>query len=285
MSTDIFDVYEVESARNNVIAMEINIDLLYNVLKNFERANSEGLHIRLQRKLANDIHVSNDANNSNNSKGQNKRLASLAITYNELINSTTQINHSFKIPIRLLKKESDERIIEPELSSVDLLLKLPENISSLFRRIDRFKNAKNLTICGDKVGDLSLILNEDDMKVILSWNEKLLVQRQQQQQQPQQVLDTSGSLSNGNNTTPTSIDANSHAGTGDNNTTEEINEIISVDVKLKDWKFGAKCCELCSNVVLILSHPYAVVLHCYLDDTDDVEIIYYINGITTDDDI
>lgn len=241
ISGDVFDVYEVESVRNNIISLEINVELLYNVLKTFEKAASDGLHIRLQRKLANAIGEENN--------NQNKKLASLSVVYNELVNSTA-INHSFKIPVRLLKKESDERIIEPELSSVDLLLKLPENISSLFRRIDRFKNSKNLSICGDRSGSLSLVLNDDDLKVTLGWNDKLLVQMHQLSDE-----------------------------------TEDSGETVKVDIRLKDWKLGARCCDICSNVVLIFSQPYAAVLHCYLDDTDDVEIIYYINGITNDNDI
>lgn len=231
VNVGIFDTYEVDSTRDNIISLELNVDSLYNVLRSFDKGNSGIMQVQLQRRLANDINKTNDV--------VSKKLASLAITYTEIIeNLQTNINNSFKIPVRLLKKESDDKILEPELDSVDLLLRLPKNISSLFKRIERFKRNNLICINGTMNGNLSLILNDDDLKVELSWNEKLSVQ-------------TYGDLEN-----------------------------VRIFVQLKDWRFGMKCCEICANAVLIFSEPGALVLHCYLDDNDEIEIAYYINGVS-----
>ena len=47
--SELFQSCEIQSVRDNTILMEINIDLLVQTLKNFDKANSEGLNIRLQR--------------------------------------------------------------------------------------------------------------------------------------------------------------------------------------------------------------------------------------------
>lgn len=48
----IFNEIEIQSLRNDVVLLEINIELFLQTLKNFEKADSHDLSIRLQRKEA-----------------------------------------------------------------------------------------------------------------------------------------------------------------------------------------------------------------------------------------
>jgi len=226
LSNELFDVYEIESLRENTISFEMNIEQLFHVLKQFEKSNSDQLAIRLQKK----------------GTDSGKRSASLAVFFDDTISTTSVVTHTFSISVRLLRKESDERITEPELSNVDVLMKLPTDISMLFRRVDRYKGVDFLNIMGTKNGSLSLnIQEENNLNVTITWNELLQVQQ------------NSDSLNE--------------------------DESFEIMVKLKDWKLGSKICEICKNMVLIISREEALVLHCYLDDTETCEIIYFISGV------
>ncbi|GMM38167.1 Mec3 protein [Saccharomycopsis crataegensis] len=275
--SEVFDSYECESIRDNLIVMEINAESLFTVLRNFERANSDVMVVKLQRKLANAI----DDNGTINKGASAKRLASLTFSYNESINSSTgtatSVTHTVKIPIRLLRKESDERIIEPELHAIDLVLRLPPTIGALFRRAERFKKTRNVSVCGTNQGELSLMLDEDGLRVTSSWNEKLLVQRES-------TGEEAAGEKRDQNETGNIQDPTFDRGKITNSVTESDDEgsFISVDVRLKDWRNGLRFVENCRHVILILSASSAVVLHCSLDDTDEVEIIYYINAVTGD---
>ncbi|ODV94783.1 hypothetical protein PACTADRAFT_3673 [Pachysolen tannophilus NRRL Y-2460] len=254
LSQEIFDIYEVESIRDNTISMEINIEPLYQVLKNFERTNSYGLSIRLQRKNPS----ANNADGTGGSKqviSASKSLATLSIFYNEHVSVSSSISHTFRIPVRLLKKESDERIREPELSNVDVFMKLNRDIVSLFKRVERYKKAEYLNIAATKNGYLGLTINEDTRKITASWRERLPVQ---------QI----------NNSNEDQEDETNIRGRE-----RDRDEPINVMVKLRDWKLGANICELSSNVVLIISEMEALVLHCYLDENENCEIVYYVSGI------
>ncbi|CCH41721.1 DNA damage checkpoint control protein [Wickerhamomyces ciferrii] len=232
LSNNLFEHYEVESLRDNTISFEMNIEQLLQVLKQFEKSNSDKLAIRLQKK-------GNDSG---------KRSASLAVFFDDTISTTNTVTHTFSISVRLLRKESDERINEPELSNVDVLMKLPPDISSLFKRIDRYRSVNFLKIIGSKKGSLSLnVQEENNLNVTITWNEKLQVQQKKD------------SLTNIED--------------------DEDDENFEILVKLKDWKLGSRICDICKNLVLIISQEEALVLHCYLDDDESCEIIYFISGV------
>lgn len=226
LSNEIFDVYEVQSIRDNTLSFEINVEQLYQVLKQYEKSNADQLAIRLQKK--------------ENQVG--KRIASLALFFNDSTSTLNTVNHTFSIVVRLLRKDSDERIVEPELSNVDIMIKLPDDISSLFKRIERYKNSDFITVKGTNQGALSLnVKKEDNLNITVSWNELLKIQSE---------LD-------------------------DSNQTEE-HEVM---VRSKDWKLGSRICEVCKNMVLIMSREEALVFHCFLDESEICQIIYFINAV------
>ncbi|ODQ83097.1 hypothetical protein BABINDRAFT_159553 [Babjeviella inositovora NRRL Y-12698] len=229
-----FLTYEVESVRDNIVSVELNIEPLLQVLRSFHKtASSDQLNIRLQRKNA--VH------------GQ--RSASLALFYTEQNASGHLITNTFRIPVRVLNKESDERILEPLLTKVDVLIKLPLGITSLFKRIERYKRTDKVTVTGTRNGYLGLTIKEDGLKVTMSWNALLDVSEDERGSQSQSQHEVGP------------------------------DEPLSVDVKLKDWRLGAKMCDFCSKVVLIISRGEALVIHCYSDD-DQSEIIYFLSSVS-----
>lgn len=226
LDASLFEVYQVESLRDNIISLEINVASFFQVLRNFEKAESGELSIRLQRKSA-------DGSSSG---------ACLGIYYTEQISMASSVSHSFHLPIRFLKKENDERINEPELSKVNVLMKLEKDLTVLFKRIERFRHSEYMTVTASQDGSLQLAIRENDRKLVLKWKEKL------------QVQDASSSQAS-------------------------LGESASINVKIRDWKPGSRLCEVCSNVVLIVAENEASVFHSFLDEGEKCEIVYYINAV------
>lgn len=213
-----------------MISFEINVDQLYQVLRQYERSNAEQLAIRLQKK--------------ENQTG--KRVASLALFFNDSTGTSSTVSHTFSIVVRLLRKENDEKIVEPELTNVDVMMKLPEDINALFKRVERYKNANFITVKGTRQGVLSLNLQkEDNLNIMLTWNDHLKVQ--------------------------------SEITEGDRS--QEDPEEYEIMVRSKDWKLGSRICEVCKNVVLIISRDEALVFHCFLDESEVCQIIYFVNAV------
>lgn len=253
----IFNEIEIQSLRNDVVLLEINIELFLQTLKNFEKADSHDLSIRLQRKEA----------SSDGATSGGGRTASLALYYSDLTTSANTVNHTFRIPVKILKGSTD-LLQEPELPRVDLMMRLPNEFSSTYKRLDKFK--KNLasdlvTIKASRRrgGYLGFVLQEDGkFKVTIRWNDKLDVQkpkfsnldtdslRAQALQEPEEEVDEHDEL--------------------------EDTEIV---VKLKDWKMASKIVSTCKTIIFLMCHQEACVLHCLLDDTDDVEVLYYLSAV------
>lgn len=238
----IFSEVEVVSMRDNSILIEINIELFLQSLRNFDKANSRDFSIRLQRKEGD----------------RNTRTAYLALNFTETINST--INHSFKIPVKILK--SNVLLEVPELPNPDLIVKLPPEFSSTFRRLDKFRgtaNKENVTIRASREngGSLRFFLEEaDNYKVTLTWKAKLKFQEKPPQS------DSLGLASN--------IAVNDCA---------VSDESVEVTVKLRDWRFAQKIVSNCKTIILIMYQNNACVFHCLLDEAEEVEVIYYVTGI------
>lgn len=237
VNKDVFATYEVESTRENIIALEINIAPLFQVLKHYERAKStSNLSLRLQRKATNESGVS-----------KNKAIASLSLFYTEQISLNSDISHSFNIPVRLLKMENDQRIVEPGLSDVDIIMKFPPQIGNIFKRIERYKTSDTIVVSANKLGFLKFIIEEDQRKITIGWKEKL------------QIQETDEGF--------------------DNLPEEELLRPVNLRIKLKYWNLVAKVTEISSEVVLILCGNEVGVTHSYLDTDENYEIVYYTNGI------
>lgn len=242
----IFSEVEVISQRDNAILLEINIELFLQSLRNFDRANSRDFNIRLQRK-----------------EGEgNTRTAYLALNFTETINST--ISHSFKIPVKILK--ANVLLEVPELPPPDLVVKLPPEFSSTFRRLDKFRgntNLEKMTLRASREngGSLRFFLEEaDNYKVTLTWKAKLHFQEKTPQS------DSLGLVSGLAVTDSTDLD-----------------DFVDVTVKLRDWKFAQKIVSNCKTIILIMYQNNACVFHCLLDEAEEVEVIYYVTGIRGED--
>ena len=258
----VFDQVEIQSLRDNVILLEANTDILLQTLRNFDKANSEGLYIRLQKK--------------DGSKGQGSsssgRLASLALFYSTMNMNDNQINHTFRVPVRVLRKGDDEVVLkEPALKRVDMMIRLPKEFASIYKRLEKFKKTSNsemieIQCSKERGGFLGFVLEEEGKyKVTISWNEKLDIRVPQNSESDEESLRFINSSTNG-----------SRNDDGDSQTAQ--NEYKGIVVKLRDWNLTSKIVATCKNVILLLVNNEACVLHCLLRESNDVEIMYYING-------
>ncbi|AOA63970.1 DNA damage and meiotic pachytene checkpoint protein [Komagataella phaffii CBS 7435] len=241
ISQEVFPLYEVESIRDNVLCVETNIDPLINALRNFDKSNSDGLSIRLQRRPV--------ANEGPESSKKNRSMAVLSLIYTEHVSMASSRSYSFKIPVKVLKAEIDQGIVEPQLTHAEVLMKLDRDILPLFRRIERYKRSGYICVTGTNRGRLELSIEEDSRKVQLSWKEFLQVQQLEGETQQQSQFST-----------------------------QDQDMPHSVQIKLKDWRLGAKLTELCYKVVMIISENHALVLHCILNEDETAEVTYYIGG-------
>lgn len=222
-----FELYEVESIRDNIISLELNIEQLYQVLRNFEKSNSDQLAIRLQK-------TTND---------HGKDYTRLALFFHDSLSASSTINHTFSIPVKLLRKDKDERLCEPEFTAIDLLMKLPTDIQFLFKRIERYKSLNLINIIGTVNGQLSVKIEKGvDSNVEIIWNELLQV-----------------------NELPSS--------------SEHTQDTFNAKVKLKYWNIASKFIEISKSILLIICQDEAVILQSFIDDSESCEIIYVINGI------
>ncbi|CDK26752.1 unnamed protein product [Kuraishia capsulata CBS 1993] len=208
--------------------MEINIDPLYQILRAYQRTNSHNLLFHLQKKTANKIgtYITNS-----------KSAAFLSVFYDQQISMTSSVQHTFRIPIRLLKKDSDDRIQEPRSGDPALLLRLSKNITYLYKRIDRYKKAKHITLTVTKGGELSINIDHELRDVSMVWKKPLPI--------PAHSFDDVSSDS------------------------------ISLTLKLRDWKKGAKIAELSKTLMMMFLENQALVLHAFMDDEKKSEVLFY----------
>ncbi|VEU21826.1 DEKNAAC102859 [Brettanomyces naardenensis] len=243
LDSSLFQIYEVESTRNNVIPFEINIEPLYQVLKNYEKSTvTSNLSIRLQRRSPTD---------TQSTEPRNKAAASLALFYTEQMSLVSTVSHSFNIPVRLLRVDSDQRIQEPTIDEMKIAMKLPNRLSPLFRRIERYKMSDSLTIVGNKLGKLKFVIDEGERKVEIQWKGRLEV-------------------SLGDEEDPHEMDSLRSEDLG-------LIKPISLRVKLRYWNIGCRLIELCDAMSLII-HDTGCILHCYIDQEQKCDITYYIRG-------
>lgn len=255
LDESIFQMFEVESARDNVIPFEINIDPLYEVLKNYEKSTvTSNLSIRLQRKPPTE--ESNGA--------RNKAAASLALFYTEQVSMSSVVNHSFNIPVRLLRMESDQRIQEPSIDTMSMAMKLPAKLGPLFKRIERYKMSESIKIIGNRLGQLQFVIDEGERRVEIQWKEPLEVSMGDEL--------TQDSVS-GHGTPATSSGASAPRSSSRG---EDLTPIV-LKTKLRYWKIGCRLIELCEAMSLII-HSSGCILHCYIDPEQKCDITYYMGG-------
>lgn len=256
-TASLFNQIQIESLKDDTILLEINAELLLQALRQYDKANADGLNIRLQKKDSESISFDNG------------RAASLALFYSHVNSNSNTVNNTFKIPVNILKTSVD--VNGPDLSRIDLFTYLPNEFVTTYKRLDKFRKSttnENLSIkCSRRNGGFLGFLLEEEGKyrVTISWNEGLDVRKPSQyglQTMDLVFLDLFVSRPDDE--------------TVDNNDTTEDKTIT---VKLKDWKLASKIVANCKTVVFLMSQDEACVLHCLLDDSNDVEILYYINAL------
>ena len=249
----IFSEVEVVSQRDNTIMVEINIDLFLQALRNFDRANSRDFNIRLQRK-----------------EGAGKRSAYMALQYTEVANAA--LNHTLRIPVKILKGNVLMKV--PELPRVDMMMRLPQEFAAMFRRLEKFGSATKhdcVTIRATRRdgGSLLFLLKEaDSYKVCLAWKARLELQESLELDSLAAVADVGAEL--GAQRSPSSSDA------------LNLPADVEVTVKLHDWCLAHKIVGSCKAMVFLMCHNNACVIHCLLDDAEEVELMFYISGIRSD---
>lgn len=271
---NLFDQIEVQSLRDNTILLEINVELLLQTLRNFDKANSDsGLNIILQKK---------ELTGQQGITQGNSRTASLALYYSDININTNTVNHTFRIPVKILKNTHEAILLrEPELENVDLMMKLPNEFVNTYKRLDKFKKSESsgnnntndlMTIRSSRRngGYLAFVLQEEGIyKVTISWNKELMIQKP--------VNSNFNSDSMQNVLEEYSLQNEGHTNAEE---TEVENEIT---VRLKDWRMASKIVATCHTVIFLISHGDSCVLHCYLDESNEVEIIYYVSGVRSYD--
>ncbi|CAK7892218.1 DNA damage checkpoint control protein Mec3p [[Candida] anglica] len=267
----IFDQIEIQSLNDNTISLEINIELFLQTLRNFDRAsNSEGLSIRLQRK---------ESSGEQGVTVNNGRTASLALFYsNTNLNSNT-INHTFRIPVKILKNTHEAMFLkEPELAGVDHMMRLPQEFASTYKRLDKFRKFGNNELVSIRTsrrdgGFLGFVLEEEgSFKVTISWNNKLEIQKPRKDSEMNQNTLTGDSLRTAYREL---LEGANNQDAPDDLDEDEDKEI---SVRLRDWRMASKIVSTCKRVIFLVAHQEACVLHCLLDDSGDVEIVYHITG-------
>ncbi|KAI5966406.1 MEC3 [Candida pseudojiufengensis] len=252
----LFETIEIQSMRDNTISMEINVDLLLQTLKNFDKANSEGLNIRLQR---------NETSGEPGAVAKSGRTASLALFYSNININSNIINHTFRIPVKILR-EAQDMLSEPTHSDMGLIMRLPNEFITMFKRLDKFRKTQNDTVLiqASKSKGLSFVLEEEGkFKVTISWNNKLEVHKPNNSDADslRESLRTAEGLSDASQVN-----------------TDVYPDDIESNVKLKDWQSASKIVGRCKTVILYIAERECS-LHCLLDETEDVELVYFINSV------
>lgn len=246
----VFTEMEILSLNDDRILLEVNIELFLQTLRNFEKANSTDFIIRLQRKEG----------------AGSSKVADLSLYYSDMTDNASTVNHTFRIPVRILKGKNN-LLHEPEIPHVDLMIKLPKEFAATYKRLEKFKN----TAAQDKLtikaslkggGEFKFIVREaESHTTTISWNNPLNIQK------PPADLDSDSlrvaAFQDGQDSLPIG----------------ETPEETSVTVKLKDWRMSARIVSICKTIILLLADNDACVMSCLLDDAEDVEVQYYISAL------
>lgn len=245
----VFDSIEIQSLHENVILLEVNIDLFLQALRNYERANSDVLNIRLQRK---------DTSGDESSSGRN---ASLALFYTNKSVGMSPVNHTFKIPVKILKSAGME-YVEPSVLDVDIMMKLPQQFSGVFRRLEKVDNSELVQIqaAGTDGGSIRFVVDQENkVKVTVRWNTEL------------EMFD------------PTAVRDGESLRQAFEPTQLAPDEQHDISVRIRDLTMASRIVATCQNVIFLMSLNRACIVHGLLKDTDDVEVVYYIMAARYDE--
>jgi G2-specific checkpoint protein len=238
-----FTRYDVIAKENN-IGLELNAEPLFQVLKNYEKSPSTSdLSIKLQR-----------GEETNTNSINKRRPVFLALTYNEDVTITTEISHSFSIPVNLIRNQMLERIQMPEIHNVELIVDLDQKLKLFFNRVERYKAADSINIVMNRLGEIKIEFDDERKKISLKWKGLLETYK------------------------PEDVDTQAANKTEEENY-QDLNMIkeITVKVKLKWWIIASKLTDFCETLHMYI-YEDGCVFNCHIEDEQSCSILYYVNG-------
>lgn len=331
---DVFSLYQVSAERqNNTIALECNCESLKNAIMRYDKVMTQGSASTLSIKLRqmpewNAASAMSDSQSNNNVPSSRIRVAALAVSFEELVNVYTDykednftndqpgtsiktngtnklISHSFKIPVRFLNAQQDERIQEPMMDyNQTMLCRLPSITDeaggaflNFLKRIERYSHVNHIKLHGSTARSLSnnnrdtklkIVVDELDWNLEICWNGPLEVQQNitdtldepipsdtQPQDRPS-ISPIPGRLRNGEDDFGRIDDSELDSGHTHSNSDSDHtfqsgilqdrqSTIQEVIIRSKDLKVCSKLFAAFEQVIMAISHDYACVFHCSLD--------------------
>lgn len=243
-------------AKDQVIVLELNIEPLFQILKNYEKTTTvSDLSIKLQR---------GEELKDKNSKS---RPIFMLITYIEEITMTQEIAHSFSIPVILSRRHRSERLQMPPISNLKLLIDLNNTLTSFFQRVERYKAIDYINIVANKLGELKIEFQDDARRISIKWKNLLEVCTSSDLNKENEDTDSHHSMFENDN----------------NDTCERVNEDLNmikeviVCVKSRWWNLASKLIDLCEVLQMVICDE-GCVFNCPLNDEPSYSLLYYVPG-------
>lgn len=250
-----FTRYDVV-AKDGHIGMHVNVEPIFQILKNFEKSPSTSeLSIKLQRS---DESVDNSSSH-NKESNHKRRSIYLAFAYNEDISPTTEISHSFNIPVSLVRSEYLERIELPKISKFELIVDLNQRLNVFYSRIERYKGASNVNIVLNRLGELKIELQDDRKKMSIKWKDLLETYK------PENI-----------DTQPDEKGSDDEKQEKKEDDLDMIKE-ITINVRTKWWNISSKLLEFCETLQMYI-HENGCVFNCHVEGEQSCVLLYYLPG-------
>lgn len=245
-------------AKDECIGLELNIEPFFQVLKNFEKAPvTSDLVIKLQR--------GEEFNSTKDDSSRRKRPVFLHLSYNEDITCTSEISHSFSIPVSLLRGKLIERIQMPPIHNVELIADMNQTLLSFFMRIERYKAIDNINVVVNRLGEIKIELKNEGKKISVKWKSLL------DTCSPEEVDALAG-----NNTDSQVAPENCDNEKIKNRDLNMIKE-LTIRVKSRWWNLASKLIELCDTLQMYI-YEDGCVFNCHVEDEQSCSILYYLPG-------
>lgn len=244
-------------SKDNYIGLELNAEPLFQILKKYEKSPvTSELILKLHR--SEETYGNNSLDNTNSVNSNKRRMVYLAVSYNEDISCTTEINHSFNIPVNLLRNRFLDKIQMPSVNNIKLILDLNLSLVPLFERVDRYKAIDIIKIITNRLGEIKIELQDEGKKMSIKWKG---------------FLETC---------LPEDVDTqNSNEHREQNN--QDLNMIrdITIKVKSKWWNYVSKLIEMCETLQMHV-HEDGCVFSCHVEDEQNCTILYFLPGKLVD---
>lgn len=242
-------------AKDDMIGFEINVEPLFQILRNYEKAPSTSdLVIKLQRGEDEPIST-NSHGNANQITSTNKRRAVfLALTYNEDITVRTEIFHTFSIPVNLLRRNVLDTITTPPLQNVEIVMDLNRTLNPFFSRIERYRNTESMNLVVNRLGEMKVELEDGEKKISIKWKNLLDNCR------PEDVDTQAGN--NAEEKDPTDLDM--------------VRE-IAVKVRSRWWNIVSRLLEFGDTLQMYI-YANGCAFTCNPEDEQSCTLIYFLPG-------